>query len=362
MNKVFKIKFLIAFLLSSFVINSAFAQLVANAGGGKIVCPGLSFSLGGTPSASGGTPPYTYSWWPATFLMNTTTANPTCTPTADVYYTLTVTDDSGNVSVSNVNIQMTYLQYVNAGNDSSVCVDDSAFIGGPDNVTGLSQGVTYKWLPAAGLSDSSSPRPIAAPVQTTTYTLTSSMASCADKIDMVTVTIIPTPLINAGIDTTMKEGETATLHGSGGFYYQWTPNNTLTYPTTANPNAEPTSTTDYILLGSDPSHSCYATDTVTVYVIKSDEPIFYNTFTPNQDGNNDNWYIGNIEKYPDNKVEVYNRYGKLVFKTTGYQNAWNGNTWDGKSFGENLPAATYFYIVDLGVDGKKYNGTVTIIE
>lgn len=362
MNKVFKIKFLFTFLFSVFVLNSAFAQLVANAGTGKVVCPGVSFSLGGAPSATGGKAPYTYSWWPATFLMNTTTANPTCTPTADVFYTLTVTDDTGAVSTAGINIQMTYLQYVGAGRDSSVCVDDSALIGASENITGVGQGVTYSWLPTAGLSDSSLPQPIAAPAQTTTYTLTSSMAGCSDRSDMVTITIIPTPLINAGMDTTMKEGETATLHGSGGFFYDWTPNGTLTYPQTAYPNAEPTETTEYILLGSDASHSCYATDTVTVNIIKSDEPIFYNTFTPNQDGNNDNWYIGNIEKYPDNKVEIYNRYGKLVFRTTGYQNAWNGNTWYGKSFGENLPAATYFYIIDLGVDGKKYHGTVTIIE
>lgn len=362
MTKVFKIKFLLVSLFSLLMLHSAKAQLVANAGTGKIVCPGLSFSLGGAPSATGGKAPYTYSWWPATFLMNTTTANPTCTPTADIFYTLTVTDDTGAVSTAGVNIQMRYLQYVGAGRDSSVCVDDSALIGASENIAGVGQGITYKWLPTAGLSDSSLPQPIAAPLQTTTYTLTSSMTGCADKIDMVTVTIIPTPLINAGIDTTMKEGETATLHGSGGYFYDWTPNATLTYPQTAHPNAEPKETTEYILLGSDISHSCYATDTVIVNVIKSDEPIFYNTFTPNQDGNNDNWYIGNIEKYPDNKVEIYNRYGKLVYKTTGYENAWDGNTWDGKSFGENLPAATYFYIIDLGVDGKKYHGTVTIIE
>lgn len=360
MNNCFKIKYLFTFLIALFVLNSAMAQITANAGTGKTVCPGISFQLGGAPSASGGKAPYTYSWSPATFLMNTTTANPTCTPSADVFYTLTVTDDTGAVSVATVNVQMIYLQYVNAGKDSSVCVGGSSTIGGVDNITG--KNVTYSWLPVAGLSDSSLPQPIATPPQTTTYTLTASMSGCADKIDMVTITIIPTPLINAGIDTTMKEGETATLHGSGGFFYEWTPNGTLTYPLTANPNAEPTSTIMYTLLGYDSSHKCFATDSVIVNVIKSDEPIFYNTFTPNQDGNNDTWYIGNIDKYPDNKVEIYNRYGKLVYKTTGYVNAWNGNTWDGKSFGNNLPSGTYFFMVDLGVEGKKYHGTVTIIE
>ncbi len=92
MNKVFKSRYLFTFLISLLLLNIARAQapLVANAGTGKVVCPGASFSIGGAPSASGGTPPYTYSWSPATYLTNATTANPTCTPTADVFYTLTV--------------------------------------------------------------------------------------------------------------------------------------------------------------------------------------------------------------------------------------------------------------------------------
>ena len=360
MNKVFETKYLFTFLFSLLILNSALAQLMADAGTGKTVCPGISFSLGGSPSATGGTPPYTYSWSPVAFLLNTNTANPTCSPTSDIFYTLTVTDNLGAISTSSVNIAMSYILYVDAGRDSSICVNGTALLGGVKNIAG--QNVTYSWLPTTGLSDSSLPQPFAAPIQTTTYTLTATIAGCAPKIDYVTITIIPTPKINAGIDTTIVEGEIAILHGSGGFKYEWSPNNTLKYPNTANPNAEPIVTTDYILLGKDASGKCSATDTVTVKVIPSDEVVFYNTFTPNGDGSNDTWYIGNIDKYPNNQLEIYNRYGKLVFKTTGYVNAWNGNTWDGKAFGENLPAATYFYIMDLGKGGKKYHGTVSIVN
>ena len=364
MNKIFKIHYLVPFLFSLLIFNSAIAQplvaTAANAATAQPICPRTSVTLGGTPSASGGKTPYTYSWWPSTYLSNTNTANPICTPTADVLYVLTVTDDTGDVSTSNVQITMSYLQYIGAGRDSSVCVNGSALIGGAKNITG--QGVTYSWLPTSGLSDSSLPQPIATPIQTTTYTLTATIAGCLPQTDEVTITIIPTPPINAGIDTTMKEGETAILHASGGFFYAWSPTNTLTYPNTANPNAEPIITTDYVLYGKDKTGKCHSTDTVTVHIIPSDEVVFYNTFTPNDDGNNDTWYIGNIDKYPLNHVEIYNRYGKLVFQTDGYVNAWNGNTWDGKAFGNNLPAATYFYIVDLGKGGKKYHGTVSIVN
>ena len=361
MKNLFRKKFALSFLFCVFAYTSIQAQLVANAGNGGIVCPGASFSIGGKPSASGGKPPYTYSWSPATGLMNTTTANPVCNLSTDVFYTLTVKDDTGAVATSNVGFSMNYLQYIDAGIDTSICVAGTALIGGSKNVTG--QNITYSWLPVAGLNDSSLPQPTAAPKQTTTYTLTSTTPGCNPTTHLVTVNIIPTPAINAGTDITINEGETTTLHASGGFFYDWSPANTLTYPKTAEPNAQPILTTDYILLGADKSGNCKATDTVTIIVKPYDEPVFYNTFTPNSDNNNDTWYIGNIEKYPNNEVEIFNRYGKLVFKTTGYENRWNGNTWDGKAFGNDVPSATYFYIVDLGVAGKnKYHGTVTIVR
>ena len=195
------------------------------------------------------------------------------------------------------------------------------------------------------------------PIQTTTYTLTATISGCPPKTDVVDVTVIPTPKIDAGINITIQEGETATLNGTGGSVYDWSPKNTLTYPYTANPNAEPTATTTYYLYGADPANKCPAYDSVIVFVEPKDKVVFYNTFTPNNDGNNDTWYIGNIFKYPNNSLEIYNRDGKLLYKTTQYT-----NSWDGKAYGNALPAGTYFYIMDLGDGNEKYHGTVTIVK
>ena len=59
--------FLYIILLLSF-FRQTFAQLVANAGSDVFACYNTSVTLGGIPSASGGNPPYTYLWQPATFL------------------------------------------------------------------------------------------------------------------------------------------------------------------------------------------------------------------------------------------------------------------------------------------------------
>lgn len=81
----------------------------------------------------------------------------------------------------------------------------------------------------------------------------------------------------------------------------------------------------------------------------------YNEFSPNDDGQNDFFYIDCIERYPNNQLEIFNRWGNLVYYQKGYK-----NTWDGKADGsaKTLPEGTYFYILDLGDGSKKTSGWV----
>lgn len=65
---------------------------IANAGNDKFACPSQPAVIGGAPTASGGTTPYTYSWSPTTNLSSSTIANPSASPTVVREYTVTVTD------------------------------------------------------------------------------------------------------------------------------------------------------------------------------------------------------------------------------------------------------------------------------
>jgi gliding motility-associated-like protein len=356
MNMLFKIRYLFSILCSICIFNAAVAQfLSADAGPNNVLCPGSNIILGGSPTAIGGQPPYTYSWSPSDGLSSTSIANPTATPTSYTSYTLTVTDDTGAVNTDIVEISLSYLFFVGAGAPIDFCLNQSGVIGGSNNSAG--QGVTYNWLPIDGIDDPSLPQPTVAPLLTTTYTLTSTIAGCPPKTDSVKVTVIPPPPIFAGNDTTINEGERVTLQASGGYNYLWA-GPELTYPNTDAPDAEPVYSANYILYGTDATNRCFAYDTVTVFVTPSDDVVFYNTFTPNEDANNDTWYIGNIHKYPNNRLEVYNRNGKLVYRANGYN-----NLWDGKSYlGEELPPATYFYIMDLGIGAQTFHGTVSIVK
>jgi len=71
------------------------APPVVNAGNNKYVVWPATVVIGGSPSASGGTTPYSYSWTPATALNNATNANPICSTNTSISYTLMVTGDNG---------------------------------------------------------------------------------------------------------------------------------------------------------------------------------------------------------------------------------------------------------------------------
>lgn len=90
-----------------------------------------------------------------------------------------------------------------------------------------------------------------------------------------------------------------------------------------------------------------------------DELIFYDVFTPNGDGRNDLWIIDGIERFPDNRLTIYDRWGLLVYSAQSYTGNWDGRHNDGST----LPFGAYFYILHLGDPADTLlKGSVTIIR
>lgn len=82
-----------------------------------------------------------------------------------------------------------------------------------------------------------------------------------------------------------------------------------------------------------------------------------NTFSPNGDDTNDTWRIRNIQLYPDVQVKVFNKWGNMVFESSGYPDPWDG-TYNGKS----LEPSTYYYFVDLHNGDPVYQGFLAIVK
>jgi gliding motility-associated-like protein len=190
---------------------------------------------------------------------------------------------------------------------------------------------------------------------TTFYVQTVNQNECASATRTpVTVNAI-TITASAGRDTTIIEGNTMELIGRGGVRYKWEPATGLNDPNVERPVASPTKTTTYKVTAYS-EEGCAATDEVTITVIP--RVIIVNTFSPNGDGINEIWEIQRIENYPEATVEIFNRWGTQVYKSTdGYK-----QPWDGKHKGENLPLATYYYIIRLDKISKPISGNVTIVR
>ena len=84
---------------------------------------------------------------------------------------------------------------------------------------------------------------------------------------------------------------------------------------------------------------------------------FQEFFSPNGDGINDFFEIGEIHRYPNNEVWVYDNAGNLVFNDKEYNNSWQGNL----NGGNPLPQGSYFYRVDADSNGTTdYKGWIYI--
>ena len=92
--------------------------------------------------------------------------------------------------------------------------------------------------------------------------------------------------------------------------------------------------------------------------------VIYEGFSPNDDNTNETWQIGGIENYPNNTVQIYNRWGNLLFEVQGYNNqdkAWGSDSSVGLILGsKNVPDGTYFYLIDLGDGSAVRKGFITV--
>jgi gliding motility-associated-like protein/uncharacterized repeat protein (TIGR01451 family) len=120
--------------------------------------------------------------------------------------------------------------------------------------------------------------------------------------------------------------------------------------------------------GKAPDGSIVADSSSVIIQVEGCELVIPTGFSPNDDGIQDYWRIQCLEKYPDARIEIFNRWGSRVFEMERFGNVdVHGSTdawWDGYSsskatFGSGkLPAGTYYYMLDLGDGSKPFSGFI----
>lgn len=217
----------------------------------------------------------------------------------------------------------------------------------------------YKWydnvsslIALEGFTGDSFTTPVLQTSQTYYVSLVSNGCETERVPVQANVYAIPVAVANVS-DDEIDAGETVQLTGSGGAHYSWSPAIGLSDSKASSPVATPDETTRYTLTVKN-EEGCEDTTSVVVTVRQLLE--IPNAFSPNGDGVNDTWEIKNIEYFPDAKVEVYNRWGSLVFEKVSYRNEWHGTY-----RGARLPVSTYFYVITI--PGKnKFTGYLNIVN
>lgn len=209
---------------------------LVDAGADQIVCEGTAVVLSGSGAM-------TYVW--NNGIADGVAFTPNVGATS---YTLTGTDANGCVASDQVVVMVNPLPLVSAGNDVSVCIGNTVTLNG-------SGAVSYVWT--GGILDG---QPFTPALGTSVFTVSGTDANGCVNTDDVLVVVNPLPVIDAGADQVLCQGESTVVNGSGATTLSWSSgiqNNTAFMP--------PVGTTTYVLTGTD-GNGCQNTDDLTITV------------------------------------------------------------------------------------------------
>ena len=304
-----------------------------------------------TLSPAGGTPPYTFTW------------SPVISTTASV----------GNLSAGTYSVTL---------DDANNCPPDSqtatlavpppivpATVPAPASCFGFMDGsviasitsggaspYTFTWDASgsvAGTDSTSSNTVLGAGTYTVSVT---DINNC--PITTSSSVVVEPDQINTVLNFYCINGEGAisstTTGGTPGYDYIWSNGSIFSELTLLDPGTYSVTVTDVV--------NC-PPDEETVVVLPCDVEI-PTAFTPNDDGENDLWDLKNLQFFAESQISVYNRWGDLVYKTTGYDNPWDGKH---RATGIDLPTAVYYYVIenvaeDYVAEGSRLVGYVTIVR
>ena len=297
-------------------------------------------------SPSGGTAPFSFTWFDSQFALSAQTEDLTDFK-ADVYHVEVV--DSNNCF---------YDIYIPIPEPDSLIisynltdVSCAGATGGEINitVTGGNLIYTYQWSngdTTANLLNAS---------EGTYQLVVVDQKNCSDSItfvisepDSISLTFDVNPL--SCIDKIDGSASVLAEGGSGDYTYLWSNGIDQDLNTDLNSAWYSVIVTD--ILG------CTVQDSVFVPKGLGTCIIPVNTFSPNGDNYNDTWVIDNLDLYTDMSLKIYNKWGNLIYEQNG-----DYIPWDGTYEGNQLPSEVYYYKIDLNTpDRESVTGNIIIVR
>jgi len=315
-----------------------------------------------------------YVWTPNLFISCDTCFNPILLDTSNLVYRVTAYSQYGCHDSLDVRVTVLDTNIDHIVSDTNICVGDSALLiaSSHSRVSNLNI-PTYTWMPTTGLSAPDSNITYASPAVTTTYSLAIHENVCFDDTLKVTVFVQPYPAINIVTNVTGNEIVAGTpvqlaaiVKNTPVATYAWSPSFGLTCDSCFNPEVVQTLTTTRYQVTVTSIYGCTSVDTITLNQFCDQSQIFVpNTFTPNGDGVNDLFFISAKGITLINLMQVYNRWGQLVFEAHNIPPNEPGRGWDGTFKGLVLEPDVFVYIIKAQCEfGNKFNytGDISLIR
>jgi len=218
----------------------------------------------------------------------------------------------------------------------------------------VSDGV-YSWSGPSGFSSSLSNLEIFPAVEGNYVLTVTNSNGCIDSTSAL-ITFQNLPIANIGNDQNVCDFNNVVLSNQlqfSNYTYEWIPLNSQDPIVDFKPADFNQNPMQVILEVS----ACGITSIDTLLLtIEQCNLLIPNVMTPNSDGYNDNFFVTNLEFYPESKLQVYNRWGKKVYEDSKYQNNWDG---------DQLDDGVYFYILTVPIpfqSMKEFHGTITLLK
>jgi gliding motility-associated-like protein len=286
-----------------------------------------------------------------TYLWSNALTTSVITVSSAGVYTVTVTDPStgcSNAATIAVNSSSTAPGFsaVAVGNFPCGVTNSTLQLGAASS---SSNSISYSWSGGSIVSGSNTANPIINAGGIYTVVATDNITGCSSTATVAVFS--PTVIANFTVDVSSGQAPLIVTFSNtslGAANYTWTFGDGGT-STSTNPVYTYTTPGTYTVVLVSGNGICSDTHTMEIKVTGGLGTI-PEIFTPNGDGKNDPFYIPGLDAYPNCTLQIYNRWGNMVYEAAPYKNDWDG-TPNKSSMGKGkLPVGAYFYILDLGDD------------
>ena len=304
----------------------------------------------------------TYSWLPSAGLSCSNCATPVATPDSSTQYIVNGISAQGCLGKDTVSVAVKQPFVMNVIRADTLCQGKSVRL----NAFGATK---YVWSPATDLSNPNIPQPVATPLVTRTYmVIGTDSRGCFNDTGYVPIKVFPFPTVKAGANRTINIGQSIDLLptiSNDVTAANWTPTSGVFRNTFPGITVRPAQTTEYTVDVSNAA-GCKARDKVTIFVICNNANIFIpNTFSPNGDGMNDQFFIRGSGLFTIKSLKVFNRWGQVVYERANVRPNEAADGWDGTFKGEKLTPDVFVYTINVICDNNQpleFHGNVALIK